>query len=217
MRAPLKSLNPEKASIFRITHICNVPWILDHGLHCKNGARLDPGFIEIGNPDLIRKRTDRFVRTPPGGRLGDYLPFYFTPFSPMMLNIHTGYAGITKRRSDEIVIFAASLHKLRADGIPFIFTDRHAYLEMAQFYSDLADLDRIDWPLLQNRDFKRDADDPGKVERYQAEALVYQHLPLTSLGGIVCGSELVEADLKREIAKRSLKLTTAHKPGWYFP
>jgi hypothetical protein len=29
------SLNPERARLFRITHVANVPWILDHsGLHC---------------------------------------------------------------------------------------------------------------------------------------------------------------------------------------
>jgi hypothetical protein len=32
--------------------------------------------------------------------------------------------------------------------------------------------DWVDWPLLQKRDFKRDPDDPAKLERYQAEALV---------------------------------------------
>ena len=30
------NLTAEKALIFRITHINNVPWILRHGLHCKN-------------------------------------------------------------------------------------------------------------------------------------------------------------------------------------
>jgi hypothetical protein len=36
------------------------------------------------------------------------------------------------------------------------------------------------------------------------------------LDGIVCGDELVEADLKREIASRGLALNTAHRPNWYF-
>jgi len=31
-----ENLNPERALIFRIVHVANVPWILDHGLHCKN-------------------------------------------------------------------------------------------------------------------------------------------------------------------------------------
>lgn len=216
MAAPLQSLNPEKASIFRITHRSNVPWILDHGLRSKNANIRDPNYIEIGNPDLIQKRTDRALPIAPKGTLSDYVPFYFTPFSVMMFNIHTGHGGLTKRHNDEIVIFKTSLHKLQADGVKFLFSDRHAFLAAAQFSDDLADLNRIDWNILQNRSFRRDPEDPEKMERYQAEALVHKHLPLDSLDGIVCNSELVEADLKTEIAKRGLTLTTAQKPSWYF-
>jgi hypothetical protein len=60
-------------------------------------------------------------------------------------------------------------------GLKFLFTDSHAYDMWANFYSHLADVDKIDWSLLQNRDFKRDSNDPAKFERYQAEALVYRH------------------------------------------
>jgi ssDNA thymidine ADP-ribosyltransferase, DarT len=212
----MQSINAESANIFRIMHRSNVPWILDHGLHCKRASKLDSDFVEIGNPDLIQKRTDRLISIPPGGALSDYLPFYFTPFSPMMYNIYTGYGGITKRSNHEIVIFKASLRRLHADGIRFVFSDRHAFLAAAQFSSDLAELKRIDWLLLQNRDFKRDPDDPEKVERYQAEALIHRHLPLESLDGIVCFNEAAEADIKAEIAKRGLALKTAQRPGWFF-
>jgi len=33
------SLTPEKALIFRITHRDNLPWILEHGLHCRTLAK----------------------------------------------------------------------------------------------------------------------------------------------------------------------------------
>ena len=89
-----KDLNPQKALIFRIVHRDNVPWILDHGLHCRNSGSADPNYVEIGNPDLISKRNHHSVPKPPGGTLSDYVPFYFTPFSPMLLNITTGWGGI---------------------------------------------------------------------------------------------------------------------------
>ena len=56
-----RSLNPEKALIFRITHIDNVPWLLDHGLHCRNGGLTDPSFRSIGNPELIDKRRHPWI------------------------------------------------------------------------------------------------------------------------------------------------------------
>ena len=85
------TLNPDKALIFRIMHRDNLPWILDHGLHASNGEVSDPNFRNIGNVDLIEKRNLRPVRVGQGGTLSDYVPFYFTPFSIMMFNIHTGY------------------------------------------------------------------------------------------------------------------------------
>jgi hypothetical protein len=49
----MSNLNSDRALIFRITHVANVPWILDHGLHCRNSTHRDPAFQEIGNPELI--------------------------------------------------------------------------------------------------------------------------------------------------------------------
>jgi len=104
-----KDLTPEKALIFRIVHRDNVPWILDHGLHCKNSSVLDPNYVEIGNPDLIGRRDGHRVKLPPSGTLSNYISFYFTPFSPMLFNIKTGWGGIRKRDNDEIVIMVSSL------------------------------------------------------------------------------------------------------------
>jgi len=86
----MNDLGPEKALIFRITHIDNMPWMLINGLHCRNSPDRDPNFVEIGNRDLIGKRASRVVPIHPGGTLSDYIPFYFTPCSPMLLNIKTG-------------------------------------------------------------------------------------------------------------------------------
>jgi hypothetical protein len=56
---------------------------------------LSPNYINIGNIDLIDKRGYRKVPIEPGGTLADYVPFYFTPFSVMMKNIHSG-RGVTQ-------------------------------------------------------------------------------------------------------------------------
>lgn len=211
-----KNLNPDKALIFRITHRDNVPWILDNGLQSRSSGATDPNFITIGNPDLIDKRQHRYVPIPPGGTLSDYVPFYFTPFSPMMYNIKTGHAGIRKRDNEEIVIFASSLYKLEEEGAGFVYTDRHAYLHAAEFSSDLENLNGIDWRLLQNRDFRRDPNDPEKVERYQAEALVHQHVPINALLGVVCNNENLKNMIEAQADQRGLELKVVAQPTWYF-
>ncbi|MFA6968193.1 DUF4433 domain-containing protein [Bosea sp. (in: a-proteobacteria)] len=207
---------PEKALIYRIVHRDNLAWILRNGLHCRSSEVFDRNYVNIGNVDLILKRESHEVPIAPGGALSDYVPFYFTPHSPMLYNIKTGWGGVTRRANDEIHILVSSLPRLRIDNIPFIYTDRHAYLRAAQFFSDIGSIDRVDWPLLQSKDFRRDPEDPGKFERYQAEALVHRHLPCSSLLGIVCFRESDVPGLKAQAAADALTCPIVARPGWYF-
>lgn len=211
-----QSLNPQKALIWRIVHLHNIPWILDNGLYCGNNANRSPTWVNIGNIELIDKRADHQVPVGPGGVLNDYVPFYFTPFSPMMLNIHGGRGGVPQRPNHEIVILVSSLHKVQQLGLPFVFTDSHAYYMWANFYTDMQDLQKIDWPIIQARDFKRDANDPAKFERYQAEALVHHHCPITALEGMVCYTDTVKVQIESWLQKRGLSMQIVARPEWYF-
>ena len=209
-------LSPEKALIWRIVHRDNLVWILDHGLHCGNGNIEAPNWVSIGNQELIDKRARHPVPEHPGGVLNDYVPFYFTPFSIMMNNIHTGWGGIRRRENDEILILVSSIWRLKDMGLPFLFTDSHAYYRWANFYSDPTDLAKIDWNILQQRDFKRDEEDPGKFERYQAEALVHGHLPIQGLLGIVCYTDDLKRRIEQEVQARHLDLAAHVRTGLYF-
>ena len=61
------SLNADKALIWRIVHRDNLPWLLAHGLHCRNAAEQDPRYLNIGSAELIDKRAHRAVPIAPGG------------------------------------------------------------------------------------------------------------------------------------------------------
>ena len=211
-----KDLNPQKALIFRITHRDNLPWILANGLHCANSGVNDPNFVAIGNRDLINKRMSRVLPAPFEGTLSDYVPFYFTPFSPMLLNIKTGWGGVQTRANPEIIILVSSLLKLQAENVPFVFTDRHAYLRLAQFYDDTARLDQIDWDSLQRRDFKKDPNNPAKFERYEAEALVRTHVPVRALLGVTCYDPQTRDRITQAAEQAGVTLKTVVQPSWYF-
>jgi hypothetical protein len=100
--------------------------------------------------------------------------------------------------------------------VPFLFTNQHAYAVDTEFFSDLADLDRIDWPLLQSRDFKTSDADPGKQVRYQAEALMHRHVPLSALLGIGCLNAAVKQSLDALLGAREQEIDVKITPGWYF-
>lgn len=210
-------LTPARGLLFRITHMANLPWLLANGIHCANGVALDPSFVSIGNPDLIGKRAHRLVPIPPHGTLADYVPFYFTPKSPMLFNIKTGYGGIARRMNEEIAILISSCRAMRDSRVSLLFTDRHAYTATA-FWSDNHDdlATMIDWDILRRHDFARDDAYPDKMERYQAEALAYRRVPPAALLGIGCISEAVQSVVESKIGTTGLTLRTFVRPRWYF-
>lgn len=197
-------LNPDKALLFRITHRDNLPWILDHGLLSRNSEPQDPDFVTIGSEDLIGKRAAWPLPVGPGNRLGDYVPFYFTPWSPMLLNILTG-RGVRQRAPEEIVFIVTSLHLVEQNDVPYLIADRHAYLRTASFSQARGDLETlVPWKALQHRDFKKDPLNPEAFDRYQAEALAYRHVPVAALLGLACYTDTVKAQLDQSLEERGI-------------
>lgn len=134
----------------------------------------------------------------------------------MMYNIHTGRGGVPYRGNDEIIIMVSTLHRVKEQEYPFVFTSGHAYSLATEYFDDLAKLDQVDWPLLQARNFARSLDDPLQIERYRAEALIYQHLPVSALMGVICYTDAIKLEIEREIDARELTLSVNAMTGWYF-
>lgn len=209
-------LNPQTARLFRITHVDNIPWLLENGLHCRSSGVVDPQFVSIGMQELIKKRANHDVPIPPYGTLDDYVPFYFTPWSVMLLNIKTGRNGVAARLNDEIAIIGTRFATLAQHCEHVLFTNGHAYMAQTRYYDDPAHLDQVDWRILQNRDFRKDDQDIDKSRRYQAEALVYRFVPPTAIAAIVCHNKGRADEVQSVIDRLSLSIRTAVQPDWYF-
>ena len=69
---------------------------------------------------------------------------------------------------------------------------------------------------LMRSDFERDNNDLGKGERYQAEALVHNHVPLAALRGIACCNAEEVAKVNAQTEAAGIALAAAARPGWYF-
>lgn len=209
------TLNPQKGLIWRIVHLDNLPWILDNGLHSGNSPIQSSTWQPIGNPELIQKRATHPVPVGKQGWLNDYVPFYFTPFSPMLLNIKSG-RGVAIQPMENIIILVSSIHEVENHQLNYVFTDGHAYYQWTNFYTDPQDLNKIDWQLIQQRDFSRDMNDLAKFERYQAEFLIHQHCPMSAIIGICCYNDSVISRIQPLLDVRSLSLQIVSRPNWYF-
>ncbi len=209
-------LSAEAGLIFRITHLKNIPWILSHGMHCASAMKPDPEFVAIGNPELIERRARRKVPVAPGGNLSDYVPFYFTPRSPMLYNIKTGWNGLQQVSMSDIVVLSTSMQKVMASGVEVLVADRHAYLKAAQFSSGSAGLGQLDWNRLRTSDFTKDHENPEPFERYQAEALVHLHLSIETIERIVCYGPEQESSLHDIVQSAATSVNVEVHREWFF-
>jgi len=214
MNLPL--LTAENGYIFRITHLSNLQWIIDHGLHARSAEVQDPNFTPIGNKGLIDKRHYRSVPDMERQTLSDYVPFYFTPRSIMLLGLVRGGQSVDKRPVEEVVMLVTRLRFVEEAGIPFCFTDRHAYLNDAQYFSDASELHNLRWDLFQQSDFAHSQEEPDKGSYYQAEALIHQHVPFDLIKGVYVGSEKTLGLVDSMLEQSDASPHTEVKLGWFF-
>lgn len=176
---------PQHLFIFRMTHIDNVTFIAKNGLWPKLSPVQDPDFVPIGNPNIIDKRTNKIVVViPPGGVLGEYVPFYFSGHSPMLYNITTGY-GVKKVLQKDIVFLVCDALEIVNAGIPYCFTDGNATKAISKFYNNLYGLRELDWNCIQSKIWKNTEEDYDRVRKKMAEFLVKEHIPTNLIRGII--------------------------------
>lgn len=204
---------PHTIYLFRIVHIDNVEYLLSHGMYIRNHPHADPDYINIGDTGLIAQRNNYSVGVnPPNGVLGDYIPFYFGPLSPMLYNIETGYRGVVKRPQSDIVYMVCRLDVIVEDCAEWCFTDGHAKNALTTFYNDLANLGAVDWNLVSAKYWSNTEDDLDRMRRKQAEFLVKDHVPVNCIGGIIVYEELQKAILEAIITRLGLNIQVLVNP-----
>lgn len=205
---------PNIVRVFRIVHIDNVEYLLTHGMFTKNHEQADPNYINIGDSGLIAQRnTYRVGINPPNGVLGDYVPFYFGPLSPMLYNIKTGYRGITYRPQGDIVYIVCKVTTLTDNCAEWCFTDGHAKNAITEFYNDIDNLSEVDWNMVAERQWSNTEDDFDRMRRKQAEFLVKNHVPVNCISSIVVLNEARKTFVEEITTRLGLEILVRVNPN----
>lgn len=170
---------PVPTPIYRITHIRNLAVLLRRRvLHAPLHVP-DDGlpYVTIHNIDIQRERHIRCVHCGPSGTLHDYVPFYFGPRSPMLLQLHTGKVSGYNEGQKPLIYLVSSAQTIAEAGRRFVFSDGHGIAAYTQWYDDLADLGNVDWEMVNARFWADDVDDNDRQRRKQAEFLIHEACP----------------------------------------
>jgi hypothetical protein len=203
--------------VYRIIPIQNLEHNLRHGLHCKNAGLVNPDYIPIGNQDIIGRRDIVKVWCYPDTVVNDYVPFYFSVRTPMLLNIKTG-RGVPAKPQEEIIYLCFRIADLTTTGFQWCFTDGNAAKQITRFFCDLKHLDHLDWRSINTTDFKDgNADgDEDRVRKKHAEFLVRSHVPVNLLRKIVVKTTNTQKQVEAIVAHAGLTIPVHINPKFYF-
>ena len=80
----------------------------------------------------------------------------------------------------------------------------------------MADLSRLNWSVIKDNTWYK-VYTALRKELKQAEFLVYQHLPVNALLGIVCHSEEIANFVRNAAHNADLSLHVVVRPEYYYP
>ncbi len=169
-------------SLYHITHINNLPNIIEYGLLSTNERRrLGLTHENIAYRDIQGLRSRMLVPCGRGGGVHDYVPLYFCKRSPML------YAIIQNEIASEQQIIYLEFPIQILEHYPSVFTNASANTHIPPtFYADTLELVNLDWDAIDTWRWGQQYDTNINVsQKKQAEALIYRNLPLDSLRRII--------------------------------
>lgn len=179
----------DKIYLYRMTHIENIPHILQFGITHSTSANANPNFRPIGDNSLISTRNNYTLYN--GKLLGEYIPFYFGVRTPMLYVVQNGFNMVAPTPAEDIIYCVSSVQKITDLNLDFVFTDGHAVDGFSSQYNN-SDIDNIntivDWNAV-NAKYWRDDNDLDLKRRKEAEFLVLGDISINGILGYIVYNE----------------------------
>ncbi len=211
---------PDPTPIYRITYLDNLRnFLCRKGLHAHNYTP-DDGLVyrTIHNVDIQMKRHIKQIPCGPGGVIHNYVPFYFGPRSPMLLQLHTGRVDGHDEGQEPIIYLVATAQAIVESGVQFVFSDGHGIATYTKWFNNLEDLDKVDWDTVKARSWNDHVDDMDRQRRKQAEFLVYRYCDWALIQeiAVINGRAKSKAENIMNQFPDERKPPVRIRPDWYY-
>lgn len=216
---------PDKPKIYHITHVNNLPQIVQVGALWSDRKCVDNNVNCAGIASSEIKQ-ERLYRRPiechPTTNVGEYVPFYYCPRSVLLYIAKQGnmpgynYAGgqspIIHLEFDLTnVIQFAEQKRLR-----WALSDRNAALQYAKFSKTIEAISTLPWAEIQTHNFSRSAG-VDILEKKMSEFLIYDEIPIQMISRIGVFNEETRQKVLQILDKSGYVLDVAVMRSWYFP
>jgi hypothetical protein len=212
---------PPQPKIFHITHLKNLPQIVEAGCLWSDAERIGRQ-LEckiVGMSAIKRRRIEELeVSVWPGTTVGQYVPFYFCPRSIMLYILHKGnHPELTYNEGQKPIVhlqadLLETIDWARRENVRWSFSNSNAGSRYCSFFSSIKQLDEIDWEAVNADDFRQATIKDGK----QAEFLVFERFPWQLVKMIGAADQVGCDKIKAIVSGATYQPSVEVKSGWYF-
>ncbi|WP_417749121.1 DUF4433 domain-containing protein [Rosistilla oblonga] len=213
---------PAKPKIYHITHLDNLPKIVEAGCLWSDQKRIDLGIITtlVGMSKIkLRRLREIEVCCHPGSMVGQYVPFYYCPRSIMLYILHrSNHDDIEYRDGQDPIVhlqfdLSTCLDWADQNEVTWALSTGNAGALFADyFFAQRSDFQRIDWSAVGNRDFRSRQVKDGK----QAEFLVRDAIPWSLVEHVGVFDQNACKLANQTVAASEHQPTIRIENSWYF-
>ena len=192
--------------LYRMTHIKNIPHILEYGITHKDSPNTNPNYEDIGDVNLIFTRSTKRVSVDNGAFstklrtiiLGNFIPFYFGVRMPMLYVVQQGGNFVKKATPpSDIIYLACPILRVIAQQECYYYSNGHATESFTSFF-DMSKINELptnlDWQAIKAKYWSGDENLILKWKK-QAEFLAKSDIQPDCITNFVCYDEIAKNKL----------------------
>ncbi len=200
-----------KLPVYHITHVENLPAIVAAGGLKADAALIAAGQKVIGYTHIKERRLKELQVDCCGNRfVGEFVPMYWCPRSPMLFTINKGNTGLPAGCQSEIVHLVSSVGDVVDTGREWAVSDGNAGAAHATFKCSEAAIKALDWTAIRATDWR------GKQHQKSAELLVADKLEWTRIGLIGCFDQGAAKEVAAVVKEAQHRPVVEVHPEWYY-
>lgn len=203
--------NSEQVLIYHITDVENLPGILADGALRSDAGMAKENPTIIGYDHIKKRRLTEIQVECCGGRfVGEFVPFYFCPRSPMLFVINNGRTGRPVGCQRSILHLVSRVSVGIGLGRAWAVSDRNAGAFHTSFDSKLDAIKSLDWAAIRATDWR------DRRLQKSAEFLVEQSFPWTGIHAIGCHNSDVARQVQDLTSSQNHRPDVSVEPSWYY-
>lgn len=202
---------PKRVLIYHITDIGNLPGIIAEGGLLSDAAMQSRAPTVIGYDHVKRRRLTE-IRVPCCNErfVGEFVPFYFCPRSPMLYVVNQGRTTRPAGCQTSIVHLVSTVDVAVTLGAAWAISDGNAGASHTSFFSNLEVLDALDWSAIEAKYWN------AVTHQKQAEFLVADFFPWTAILWIGAMNDATKAQAEAKLQAHAHRPKVYVKPDWYY-